>query len=267
MKNRNIIYIIGLMLMALVVVIMLLFRYSFTTINKELLNTKWYRYNNKSGYYDVFKLTENNFNYYKADNTNSPNEFDNCKNYKYNKMNKTFTLDCNKKIKISNYTKDKLVLELDNKTLTFFNNTDTTINYEFELAFGKSMIDYKKEKSQILETIEINEQKLLEVLKENEYSKIIFMGDKCTSVDCVLSLDIIEKNNTQTINMYYFDYLNLTEELLNKLNQIDNKFDKNLNFYNGIYPRVIIVKNNKIVDTYEIKCIGFNCNKYIINEF
>ncbi len=267
MKNKNIIYIIFLMLITLFIVIAYLFRYSTTTINKDLLNTKWYRYNNTNGYYDVLEFSENNFKYYKADNTNNPNEYDNCKNYIYNKVSKTFNLDCGKSIKIVNYNNDKLEIELDEKNLTFFKDIENSVNYEFELTFGKSMVDYKKEKSQILETIKINEQKLLEVLKENEYSKIIFIGDKCTSVDCALSLDIIEKNNTQTVNMYYFDYSDLTNDLISKMNLIDSKLLNDINFYNGIYPRVIIAKNNKIVDTYELKCLGFNCNKYIINEF
>ncbi len=267
MKNKNIIYIIGFMLIALIIVIMYLFRFGTTTIDTDILNKKWYHYNNTNGYYDILELSKNSFTYKKADNTNNPNKYDNCTNYKYNKLNKTLTLNCNKQLKIVSFTNDKLTIELDNKTINFFKNIEDTLNYEFELAFGKSMIDYKKEKSQILETIKINSEKLLEVIKEDEYSKIVFISDNCTSVDCDLALDIIEKNNTQTNNMYYFDYTNLDNNLMLKLNGIDNKFLNDINFYNGIYPRIIITKNNKLVDTYELHCNGFNCNQYNINEF
>ena len=42
---------------------------------------------------------------------------------------------------------------------------------------------------------------------------------------------------------------------------------QNIEFYNGIYPRVLIVKSKEVIDTYEVSCKGFNCNNLYKNEF
>ena len=97
--------------------------------------------------------------------------------------------------------------------------------------------------------------KINEIYNSDEYSKIIFMGDSCSTVECALSLDIIEKWINFDSNVYYIDSSSLNSKDYNNLSKLGNDF-------NDVYPIVYVVKNKKIVDKYKIKCNGFNCNMY-----
>ena len=67
-------------------------------------------------------------------------------------------------------------------------------------------------------------------------------------------------------NVYYYNAENLDNNLIKKLNKIDNSFEDNIDYYNDIYPKIIITNNNKVVDSYSIKCSGFNCKEYFSSE-
>ena len=139
-------------------------------------------------------------------------------------------------------------------------------NDEFEVYYQKSIVDYRKEKSQVLDFSKINETKLYEILKEKKYSKIVLMGNKCSSIECTLALDIIEKWISTNEDIYFFDANQINDNILKYINNI-NESNYDYNYFNGSYPIVLVSKNNKIVDQYEIKCTGFNCTKYYKNEF
>ena len=115
--------------------------------------------------------------------------------------------------------------------------------------------------------IKINEAKLFEIIKNNEYSKIVFIGNKCSSIDCILVLDVMEKWISTTENVYYFDINDMNDKVIKKLNEIDKSLGLTIDYYDNIYPKVIISNNNKIVDKYDVICSGFNCKKYYSNEF
>ena len=34
------------------------------------------------------------------------------------------------------------------------------------------------------------------------------------------------------------------------------------NYYNGIYPRIMVINNKSIYKDFEIKCKGFDCTSY-----
>ena len=258
---------IGFMIMVLIIVIMYFFRYCFISIPEEIMNNDWYHYNISNGYYEKININDNNVKYYRPSNIKDLNDYDICSKYNYDKKNNSINMDCNKSIKIIDYSNDSLSLKIDKKEEMFFKNVESSLNHEFKTYYGKSLVEYKKEKEQAKDLIKINEVKLFEVIKQDEYSKIVFLGDKCTSIDCVLSLDVMEKWITKTENVYFFDSNNMNNNTILKLNKTNNILENNINFYNGIYPRVIITKNNKIVDQYEIKCKGFNCSAYFENEF
>ena len=149
----------------------------------------------------------------------------------------------------------------------FFDSIEDSLNYEFKNYFGKSIIDYKEEKSQITEYSKITGEKFINLLKDNSYSKIVFMGNNCTSVDCILALDIMEKWVIKNSNVYFFDSNLIDSNLLLNASKVMKDISQDVNFYNGVYPKVLIVKKNKIVDSYDIKCKGFNCNNLYKNEF
>ena len=107
----------------------------------------------------------------------------------------------------------------------------------------------------------------MEVIIGEDYSKIVFIGNKCTSVDCVLGLDVMEKWISTTENVYYYDVNDLNRDLLNRLNRIDSSLETKYDFYNDIYPLVVIFNSGKLIEKYYINCDGFNCSKYYKNEF
>ncbi len=261
-------YLIIILLVVIVVIILSnFFKYFLNTIDKSIMGKNWYKYDNNTGYFEVINFSEKEFKYYRPVDDNVQNEYDTCKNYYFNKKKNELIFDCGNKIRIIKTGDNNVSLEIDGKTNIFFDNIENSLNYEFESYFGKSMIEYKKNKLQAKDFIKINEKKLFEVIKSDEYSKIVFIGDNCNNVDCILALDVLEKWISKTENVYYFDTKELNENILDKLYEIDNGLIKSVNYYDNGYPIVIISNNNKIIDKYEIKCNGFNCSKYNTNEF
>ncbi len=267
MNNRDIVNTIGFMIMLLIIVIMYFFRYSSNTLSSDIQKIDWYRYNYKTGYFEIFNINKNEFKYYKPSNINDLTEYDICNKYTFDKKNNQLNFDCGKSFKIKSFDDKKVELAINNDEFYFYKNYEDSLNHEFESYFEKSLIEYKKDKEQVKELIKINETKLYEVIKNNEYSKIVFIGDKCTSIECALGLDVIEKWINKTENVYFFDSNELDYRILNNLKKINNAFESNIDFYNGIYPRVIITNASNIIEKYEINCDGFNCSKYFNNEF
>jgi hypothetical protein len=91
---------------------------------------------------------------------------------------------------------------------------------------------------------------------------VVFFDNKCSSVDCVLSLNSIEKWITQNNNVYYVDINDFSSTQMENINKLNNNFMTDKNYYSGIYPRVIVFKNKTIYKDFEIKCTGFNCTGY-----
>ena len=63
-------------------------------------------------------------------------------------------------------------------------------------------------------------------------------------------------------NVYYVDSSELSSNELKKLNKLNPLFDSSVDMYNDIYPYVVVVGNNSIVDSYSIKCNGFDCSMF-----
>ena len=266
MKNKNIRNAIIFIIVVILFVIFQYIRFNSREIDEKIYNKVWYKYNYNTGYYDTFEMNNSTVKYIKPSVSNE-DDYSNCVNYYYNKKENSLILDCNKKIKILSVDNNSINLIVDNKSKIFFDSIDETTNHEFESYFGKSIIEYKKEKLQAKDFIKINENKLKEIINSDAYSKIVFIGNECTSVDCALALDVMEKWIATTEDVYYFDVNDLNDKLLKYLNNIDNNLVNNINYYDNIYPRIIISKKGKIIDNYEIKCKGFDCTNYYKNEF
>jgi len=268
MKNNKIIYYIFVfMIFIIVLMIINILKYNILSIDKKIQNITWYRYNYNNGLYETLYLKNGTIEYFKPTSTNNTNSLDNCTKYSYNKKNSTLKLNCNKTIKVVAYDKDFLSIDFDGKNEKFFTNIEDSLNYEFEVYFQKSMPEYRKEKNQVTEINKINEEKLYEVLSDNEYSKIIFIGNRCTTVECTLILDIMEKWISTNQNIYYYDVNELNDNIIDYLNKNNNTTKYSYDYFDTSYPKVIVSQFNSIVDGYDIQCTGFNCGKYYKNEF
>lgn len=260
MNNRNIICIIGIFIIGIILTLLYIFKCD--KISSDILDKNWYRYNYINGYYDVFNINEYKMSYYRPSSENYTNQYDKCGNYRYNKKKKTIILDCNKEIVIKSSDKDKLTLLIDGEKNVFYTNIDDSLNYEFNKFYGKSMSEYKKSESQVVDLIKLPINSLINTIREKEDAKIIFMGSKCSSVDCLASYDVIEKWLTVSTNTYYINSDELNINITTMLNKINNAFSKEVDFYNEAYPKVIITNGGKIIDSYLIKCHGFNCSAF-----
>jgi hypothetical protein len=116
---------------------------------------------------------------------------------------------------------------------------------------------------QNIELITVNYERMLEIIAEKENSTFVFIGDNCSSIDCSLFLDVLEKWISTNERLYYIDISKLDNKQIDKLSKIIKDFNTEKSYYNDIYPRIVIYKNNNVIDQYQINCNGFNCSKYI----
>lgn len=257
MKNRGIVYIFILIILIIVVCIFCLIKFNSGHIDESILNKKWYHYDYLTGYYDVFYIDDVQL---KIDFSNE--QYKSCTKYTFNKRNNELSLNCDKKIVFDEVIDDKLVLNIDSKKIVFFDDVDNSLNYEFESFYKKSITEYKKEKKVIGEFIKIDYTRFYELFKDKEFSYFVFYDNNCSSVDCVLSLNVIEKWLNKKHNVYYVNINDFSDIQMESINKLNNNFSLDKNYYNGIYPRVIVVNNNEIYKDFEIKCKGFNCTSY-----
>lgn len=248
--------------MIIIVCFFCLFKYKNISIDENLLNKKWYQYDNSSGYYNTFYMDETSLSYVLPGKENS--DFLNCKKYNFNKANNQLNLDCGKEIQISEVSDKYIILTINSKKVKFFENVDDSLNYEFEAYHKKSISEYKNEMNRVSELIKINASRFFEIIESGEKSKFIFYSDNCTSVDCVLSLDLIEK----LINVESIHYVNInefTDDEFNKFVLLNEELSSEKNYYNDIYPRVIVFENKVMLENYQLKCTGFNCTNINFN--
>ncbi len=262
MKNKNVLIILIIILMSLLISIFNFNRYSSKTLDKRIFNRDWYYYDYSTGYYDKLYLTENKVTF-TIPNEKVNTQYSKCKNYSFDKRTNTIKLDCNLNLQIKEVTESYITLNMNNKIVKYFSNPDDALNYRFELYYGQNIVSYKKEKSQALNYININQNKLKELYNDNEFSKVVFLGNKCTSIDCTLFLDVLEHWLTKDNNIYYIDSDQLTTTTIKELNKLNSKFSDDLLSYNDVYPKIMIIGNKQVVDEYSVKCTGFNCEQYI----
>ncbi len=261
-KNKRTIYIMYFMIVIIIATLFVLIKYRSMTIDEEIMYKKWYNYESSTGYYNIMYFEKEKITYYKASNSNKTNVYDYCLKYNYNKKTKEYSLSCDKKISLLKLKKDRLELSIDGVRELFYLKPEDSLNYEFENYFNKSISEYKAEKAQNLELIEVNSNRFIEIIGEKENSTFVFLGDNCLSIDCTLFLDVLEKWISINDNVYYLDVKKLDDKELKQINKVNN-FLENIDKYDDIYPTIVVFNNNKILDEYQIKCNGFNCTKYV----
>ncbi len=240
------------------------FMFGFNSIDSKILNKNWYHYDYTTGYYELLIINKDKIEY---KSNNSQIDLSDCNTYNYDKKKNLIEMNCGKNLEIRKIKSNSLETKIDIYDKVFFDNIEDSMNYEFKNYFGKSIIDFKDEKKEVTEYSKIDSEKLLKLMKEKGYSKIVFMGNNCTSLDCILALDIMEKWIIKNPNIYFFDSNELNNSTINDLSKYISDIDKDIYLYNDISPRVLIIKNGKIIDKYNIKCNGFNCKGLYKNEF
>ena len=81
MKNNKIIIYVGLIIV--LISISLLYIFNDRSLNDNIFNKNWYKYNYKTGYYDVININKDTFSYVIPTNTNESNPYDKCSRYNY----------------------------------------------------------------------------------------------------------------------------------------------------------------------------------------
>lgn len=263
MKNKRITYIIYFMIIIIIATFFILVKYYPVTVEKKIMLKKWYNYETTTGYYNTIYFDNQVVTFNKPSNINVRGRYDNCNKYTYDKRKRIFNLNCGEKIVIDNVSDKKLVLIINNKKKVFYDAPEKSLNYEFENYFNKSISEYKMDMQQNIDLITINYERMLEVVAEKENSTFVFIGDNCSSIDCSLFLDVLEKWITTNDRLYYINIEELNDKQIDTLSKKIKDFNKDKEYYNDIYPRVIIYKNNSVIDQYQVNCNGFNCTKYI----
>lgn len=254
MKNKNIIIVIGTLILLIIVILFNYYKYYDNNIENQIMNKKWYKYNCNTGYYDIFYVENDTINY-----KNEKDNFKNCNKYYYDMKNNIIELDCGKKISIETINSNKLVLSFDNINHVFYDNIEDSLNYEFIKNYKKSISEYKKEMNRIKEISKINYDRLLEKITLDENSKVFIIPNKCTRIECTLVLDTMEQLISKGDNISYLEISNIDN---NKILFLNKKYNLNID-NNNIYPKVLIIKNKNIIDSYDFICEGFNCKKYL----
>ena len=263
MKNKKITYIIYFMIVIIIVTLFVLIKYYPITVENKVKLKKWYNYETSTGYYNTIYFEDDKVTYNKPGNTNVRGKYDYCNKYTYDKRKRIFNLNCGEKIILDSVSDKKLVLILNNKKKVFYDTPEKSLNYEFENYFNKSISEYKLEMQQNIELITVNYERMLEIIAEKENSTFVFIGDNCSSIDCSLFLDVLEKWISTNERLYYIDISKLDNKQIDKLSKTIKDFNTEKSYYNDIYPRIVVYKNNNVIDQYQINCNGFNCSKYI----
>jgi len=224
-------------------------KYKDIKIEENIYDKYWYWYNNKDGTYSSIFFSNDKIIF---NDSNIENNL--CTNYEYNKKNKIFYLDCNVTIEIININDDNIILNINGVKKVFYDTLDNTLNTEFSSYFSKSISDFKKESFNTFSLIKIDYKNIDNIIKENNSSKFIFIGNRCTSIECVISSIIVERWMSYSNNVYYIDSNSINDNMIfNSITESE---------YNSNYPLVVVTDSNKDLKKYFIKCDGFNCEKY-----
>jgi hypothetical protein len=70
-----------------------------------------------------------------------------------------------------------------------------------------------------IDFIKINYDRMIELLDTNENQTFLVFGDNCSSIECSLLLDVVEKWISTNENMYYVNISEFDQKQLTKLNK------------------------------------------------
>ena len=190
MKNNKIIVIVGVFIV--LVSISLLYIFNDRSLDEKIFNKNWYKYNYKTGYYDVINISGDNFSYIIPTNNNESDSFDKCTRYNYNSKKKEIKLNCNKSIYVKEINEDYIILNIDKVDNYFYLSNLDSLNHEFSKYFNMSIGEYKKSKNTVLNLIKINTSKINEIYNSDEYhiiSNNVYEDDSSDTKDYFMHID------------------------------------------------------------------------------
>ena len=163
MKSKKSLSIIFLMIVIILITLFVLNKYNKKSIENNILDNKWYSYDNTTGFYDIISFEDGKFLYNKSSSSSKDGVFDSCTKYYYNKFNRSISLDCGIVFEVENFGSSKMSLWVNDRKKTFFLEPNDSLNYEFENYYNYSISEYKKDKKQNTELIKIDTNRLIEV--------------------------------------------------------------------------------------------------------
>lgn len=250
MKNKGLYILITILFIILVFCLLFYKKFTKYDIDKRLYNSIWYHYNYNDGTYSSIEFNGKQINY----NNSSISNSDTCNKYDYNRKTNTFSLDCGISFEINEINDKNIVIAFKDKKEVYFNTIDESLNNEFKLYYSKTIDEAKKESNNVLDIIKVDYYKLNNYIDENNKTIFVFKGNKCTSIECFILNNVIEKWMSKSNNVFYINSESIKENVIfNIINR--EEYDSN-------YPFIIEYDKNSIVNKFYIKCDGFNCEKY-----
>lgn len=234
----------------------------FGQMDSNILNKNWYRYDPKTGYYEVLNIKDDKLIYYYPESKKESEKYEKCSSYRYNKKQKYLILNCLKKMEIKYSNKETLVLMVDDVEKQFYLDIDSSFNKEFSNFYRKSLSEFKRENSYILDLNRSSITKMKEEIKEQSPTVAVMSGDMCNNIECDLFLLSLEKWIVDSDRVFYIDTTNISEEEINYFNTLNSKLGTYKDYYNNSYPRILIFNNNELINQTLIKCNGLDCSKY-----
>ena len=214
-----------------------------------LINNKWY-VNNEAEIYTL-SLKNNKFDLIDEKNE-SVKEYKNCTSYQYNSNVSMIKLKCDgiiKKIYISSYDNDKLVLNENGIDKYYYSNKEIALIDQFKEINGLSDSDYNN-----LISINFNDNLFINYKKFNSLLKSknkVYVGIVTNNINYenVYNYQVLNNLiNNSSKNFYLLSIDKLSEEELDKL----NKETKQINYEDKIYVYEVSKKGIKSKVTIDI---------------
>jgi len=220
------------------------------TVNENILNKEFYKYNKESGEHEILKFEITKLNY-----NGSSLDLNNCDSYKYNKVTNIINT-CNKSIRIVSSSDEQLVLNINNKNHYFYTTIEKSYDDEFQKTFQMTEENYKKEGEELLTPYKIDYNKLIQIFNSNIKSYIYFTNDSNESTLFNKSFLSI----TASPNKYVLNINELTKEQYDFLKANYTGLLNTLEEYTS--PYVIEIQNREVSNLLKIEIKGFNVNVY-----
>lgn len=223
-------------------------------MDSVLTNNKWYLSNNNEVH--VLSLKNNQFLYTKEDGSYT-NEYKKCTTFQYNSNISMIKLKCHdtsKKIYISNYDDNKLVLNEDGEEKTFYSSKELALVEKFKQDNNLSDKEYDKLLSiNFKDDLFISYKKLMSLYKNKKSFYIGFVSNKI-SYENVYNYQVLNKLiNNSSKKFYLIDYTELTEDELNKLTKLFNYKEDEIDIYDVKKKKIKIKLKIDINNKEEIK--------------
>lgn len=216
--------------------------------SSDILGSTFYKYNENTENYEEITITTDSVKY-----KGELLDLNGCYSYKYQKSTGIFKMDCGRAFRLIEYGNG--IIGIDNNTNLYFKDKAASFAKEFQNKFGMTLSEYEFEGNDKLENIKINMETFNELMKSDTLSYVYTRNEICTYECILLSNSVTDLSGSK--NVYYIEYEELTEELLNKIKETDNEF------LTSTSPKILVIGNDKIEEIITISVKSFDTNIFI----